>query len=217
MSNARRAAYHNEDCLFTVRPMRASDARAATGVWYRAWCDTYVHPEGATRQWVDEIWKPRLSDEGIARLAQDAASGERGSYIVADGGDGEIIGVAITQVGDAGDQYLQALYIDAAFRYRGVGSALARAAMAGLDPDRPVDLDVARFNRGAQRFYRRLGFQAIPGSEALWRGVLPVVTMRRPAGWRQQRTTGARQNCSATLHCSEESTRRTVFCTGGES
>ncbi|MDO4899660.1 hypothetical protein [Actinomyces sp.] len=50
MSRLDPAAYRCEDCLFTVRPMRASDARAATGVWYRAWCDTYVHPEGATRQ-----------------------------------------------------------------------------------------------------------------------------------------------------------------------
>ena len=183
MSKASRAAYRCEDCLFTVRPMRASDARAATGVWYRAWCDTYIHPEGATRQWIDEIWKPRLSDESIARLAQDADSGERGSYMVADGGDGEIIGVALTQLGDAGDQHLQALYIDAEFRSHGVGSALARAALAGLDPARPVDLEVARFNRGAQRFYIRLGFKAVPGSDALWRGVLPVVTMRRPAGW----------------------------------
>ncbi|WP_139240972.1 hypothetical protein [Actinomyces glycerinitolerans] len=93
--------------------MRASDARADTGVWCRAWCDTYVRPEGATRQWVDEIWKPRLTDKDI-------------------------------------------------------------------------------FNRGAQRFYIRLGFKAVPGSDALWRGVLPVVTMRRPADWRQKRMTGAR-------------------------
>lgn len=183
MSKASRAAYRCEDCLFTVRPMRAPDARAATGVWYRAWCDTYVHPEGATRQWVDEIWAPRLSDEGIARLAQDATSGERGSYMVAESGDGEIIGVALMQVGDAGDQHLQALYVDAPFRSHGVGSALAQTALAGLDPARPVDLEVARFNRGAQRFYARLGFQTVLDPDALWRGVLPIVTMRRPAGW----------------------------------
>lgn len=183
MSRSKQSAGICEDGFFAVRIMRPADARAAMGVWYRAWCDTYVRPEAATRRWVDEIWAPRLSDEGIARLAQDAVSGEQNTYMVAEGRSGDIIGVAVAQGVQTEHQSLQALYIDAAFRSHGVGSALARAALTDLDPARPVDLEVARFNRGAQRFYVRLGFQTVPGSDALWRGVLPVVTMRRPAGW----------------------------------
>ncbi|WP_420835750.1 GNAT family N-acetyltransferase [Actinomyces ruminis] len=103
--------------------------------------------------------------------------------MVAECRNGDVIGVAVAQGAQAERQSLKALYVDAAFRSHGVGSALARTALTGLDPARPVDLEVARFNRGAQRFYARLGFQAVLGSDALWRGVLPVVTMRRPAGW----------------------------------
>jgi len=96
---------------------------------------------------------------------------------------GRVIGVAVTQVGDAGHQRLEALYVDAVVRSHGVGRALAQAVLVDLDPASPVDLEVASFNQRAQRFYRRLGFRVVAGSQALWQDVLPVVTMRRPAGW----------------------------------
>ncbi|WP_103064424.1 hypothetical protein [Actinomyces qiguomingii] len=110
MSRINQDADTRDGGVFTVRPMRAADARASIEVWYRAWCDTYVHPEGFTRQWVDDFWAPRLSEEGVVRLAQEAVCGVQGTYMVAeDRRNGDIVGVAVAQRVHADRQCLQAL------------------------------------------------------------------------------------------------------------
>jgi GNAT superfamily N-acetyltransferase len=50
-------------------------------------------------------------------------------------------------------------------RGRGVGSAVLRDVIAAA-ADRPVRLNVSRFNSGAMRLYERMGFRRVGGDEA---------------------------------------------------
>lgn len=174
----------------TVRPMRAEDAEQVTRVWHGAWLDTYVRPGGVPAQWVDRYWEDRLTPTGIARLAGRAeqsgragttGGGGRGlSYVVAEAA-GQVVAIAVADSPPSGSQHLHALYVEAGSRRLGVGTALLTAVLELMDSSRPVQLGVAAFNDGARRFYHRHGFQEVPGSEHLYEGILPEITMCRQA------------------------------------
>ena len=174
----------------TVRRMRAKDAEQVTRVWHGAWLDAYVRPGGVPAQWVDTYWEDRLTPRGVARLAERAErSGRAGitggggrelSYLVAEAA-GQVVAIAVAESPQTGGQYLHALYVEAGSRRLGAGTALLGAVLESMDPSRPVELGVAAFNDGARRFYRRHGFHEVPGSQRLYEGVLPEITMRREA------------------------------------
>lgn len=62
----------------------------------------------------------------------------------------------------------------------GVAGALMEAGVAWLGADKPLWLNVLRYNERAIRFYRRFGFEIDP--QATTTHVIPHWIMRRPAG-----------------------------------
>ena len=67
--------------------------------------------------------------------------------------------VAITMYGTF-KGYIQALFVAEGFRGRGIGEKLLAFAEKKIFRDSPnVFLCVSSFNKGAQRFYRRLGYK----------------------------------------------------------
>ncbi|BDA65585.1 hypothetical protein MANAM107_24190 [Actinomyces capricornis] len=164
--------------------MRPQDAEPVTRVWHASWLDTYVRPEGISAQDAQARWAPRLTVEGIARLAGQIERSRADAgliYLVAEMGQ-EVVGLAIAEQPPAGDQYLQVMYVAARARCHGVGAALMRAVLEWADATRPIELGVAAFNTAAQRFYTRHGFALVPGSHRLYDGVIPEVVMRRAPG-----------------------------------
>lgn len=167
-----------------IRPMRPQDAGPVTRVWHASWLDTYVRPEGISAQDAQAHWAPRLTAEGIARLAgriEQARAGAGLLHLVAEMGQ-EVVGLAIAEKAPADQQYLQVMYVAAGSRSQGVGTALVRAVLEWADATRPIELGVAAFNTDAQRFYARHGFVLVPGPRRLHGGAIPEATMRRAPG-----------------------------------
>lgn len=167
----------------TVRPTRPEDAGAVRRASYEGWRDTYVRPDGLSPEQLEAFWWPRLSEQGVRAFAREIAELQDRTDIVQLVAelDSAVVGTLVARLPVDGPQELRVLYVATAARGRGAGGALMEALLARVDPVRPVSLGVAAFNDGAQRFYRRHGFVAVPGSETVWNDVLPEITMTRPA------------------------------------
>ena len=106
-------------------------------------------------------WRPRPARAALARLLRDTRRG-RAWLIVA---GGEPAGYLVVTLGWSleylgRDAFVDELYLEPAWRGRGVGSAAVRLAEAACRRlgVRALHLEVERRNRRARRFYRRAGF-----------------------------------------------------------
>ena len=82
-------------------------------------------------------------------------------YVAEFEGDGTWVGMAVgSRTGGQRRAHLYAMWVDPAWRTRGVGASLVREvlAWAGSWGARSVVLGVTETNEGAARFYERLGF-----------------------------------------------------------
>lgn len=76
--------------------------------------------------------------------------------------DGRPIGFAVLMMRGAFVGFVQSLAVEPDLRGRGIGQALMRFAEDRILRDTPnVFLCVSSFNDGAQRFYRRLGYEVV--------------------------------------------------------
>jgi len=95
---------------------------------------------------------------GLAHCLRTLAAPFRETYMVREGG--AIAGlVTITMYGTFRG-YIQSLFVAPAFRGKGIGEALMAYAERSVFARSPnVFLCVSSFNKGAIRFYRRLGYR----------------------------------------------------------
>lgn len=94
--------------------------------------------------------------------------------------DGTLAGYVISTVHAENDRELDWMMVHPRFHGTGVSIALMAAGMDWLGLDRPMWLNVIRYNARAIAFYRRFGF-AIDPAPAPPRPI-PNLIMRRPAG-----------------------------------
>jgi ribosomal-protein-alanine N-acetyltransferase len=76
--------------------------------------------------------------------------------------EGEVIGLVVIEMSGAFTGYVKSICVSPGLRGRGVGAALMSHAEDKIFRETPnVFLCVSDFNVGAQRFYRRLGYEAV--------------------------------------------------------
>jgi ribosomal protein S18 acetylase RimI-like enzyme len=76
--------------------------------------------------------------------------------------DGEMVGFAVLIMRGAFVGFLQTLAVKPSWRNRGIGTSMMRFVEQRILRDTPnVFLCVSSFNDGAQRFYRRLGYEVV--------------------------------------------------------
>ena len=76
--------------------------------------------------------------------------------------NGEIVGFIILLMQGAFVGYVQSVYVEPEWRGKGVGSQLMAFAEKRIFSETPnVFICVSSFNKGAQRFYERLGYEVI--------------------------------------------------------
>jgi ribosomal protein S18 acetylase RimI-like enzyme len=97
--------------------------------------------------------------------------------------DGRPVGFVVLIMRGAFVGFVQTLAVAPALRGRGIGAALMRFAEERILRDTPnVFLCVSSFNDGAQRFYRRLGYEVVGElGDMLIRGHSEIL-MRKSAG-----------------------------------
>jgi ribosomal protein S18 acetylase RimI-like enzyme len=169
----------------TVRAPSLADA-AEIGTMHLQTClETYPNPGlGIDESWIHERWDRLATQEGTEhrqRIIRETQSNPDVLYRIAEA-DGRIAGFVHATRGP-GKNVLEGIYTLAACHGTGVGARLMAEAEGFFDRALPTELEVAADNARAIAFYKKYGFAVVTGSEHLFSGKLPVVTMRRgPTG-----------------------------------
>jgi ribosomal protein S18 acetylase RimI-like enzyme len=112
-----------------------------------------------------EVWQDYLGD-----LRERLSAGD-GVFLVAEAGDGNVVGVLVGYVHRAGDRlvdaafdrsaYISDLFVQSAWRRRGVGNALVRAFEEAMRANglRWMSVCVKSRNTTARAAYRAVGFE----------------------------------------------------------
>lgn len=109
---------------------------------------------------------PPVRDEKARRWLSHLGEHAWGLVAFSDSAESGIVGHAILAPYPGGEAEL-ALFVHQDFRNRGIGQALARAAVDALRSrgGRRVWLTVSPSNRAAVRLYERCGFRFVPGRQ----------------------------------------------------
>ncbi len=142
-----------------IREAQESDIAALSELAIQTYCDAFGH----TFQEADLAahLEKHLSPERFARILDEDM------VLLAEAGDRLIgyvqFGAAAPYSTNREDRALRRLYVHREFQNRGYGAALMEAALRHPQmKDVPnLYLDVWEHNHGAQRFYRRYGFEVI--------------------------------------------------------
>jgi len=166
---------------FSIEKISAETLDDANHMRLASWLDTYVNEDlGVTREWIEERNKAQMTDERrqarLERLDNPKAAGW-----VAKDEDGNVIGVTTPHVDEDGIQHVGSLYVDKDWHGKGVGGRLMQMVIDWCDPTKPIELGVVTYNERAKAFYRKWGFEEVPGSETLFDNKIPEVKMIRPA------------------------------------
>lgn len=170
---------------FTISEMQLDDVEPATAMRLQSWLDTYVSPEnGVTREWIEERNKGQLSSEKEASRKERFSAGKTAgtfSAWVAKDSSGVIIGSTTPFKDDDGNWRLGSLYVDKNWHGKGVAKELMHRAMNWIGGNNDVYLGVVSYNERAKAFYRKWGFEEVPGSETLFDNKIPEIKMIRKA------------------------------------
>jgi ribosomal protein S18 acetylase RimI-like enzyme len=144
-----------------IRPAQTGDVAALSALARQTYAAAFGHSMSEAD--LAAHLARNLSDASVARIiAEDTVlvaelEGRLVGYVQ--------FGAAAPDYGHGAASELRRLYVHADFQNAGVGARLMEAALRELEGGGPVALDVWEHNHGAQRFYRRFGFEAV-GSRA---------------------------------------------------
>lgn len=170
---------------FTIREMRLEDGEAVNSLLRELHVATYTNDElGVTPEKLAARFERYTPEERQERLRQRLDADDNQAY-VAVGSNGEVIGMVAPKIEEGEVHRLGALYVRKEYHGKGVAGELMKKAFAWLGAENnQVELHVAAYNDRAKAFYRKWGFEEVPGSEALFDDLIPEVTMvRQPGGW----------------------------------
>ncbi len=161
------------------------DVEGYRRVQARGWLDAYPNEDaGVPLEWVEQETSSWLTPEALKssrERVQSILDDPQRRFLYVAKVEGKPVGMVHTTAVD-GNQRLEAVYVDKEFHGTGLAQELFDTAMAHLSPDLPVTLEVIAYNERAQRFYKKNGFEIVPGSEHFYKGIMPSIVMVRPAG-----------------------------------
>ena len=166
----------------TVQRATLDDVEGYRGVQSRGWIETYPNEEaGVPMEWVKRRAEGWMTPDALLdsknRVARILEDPERQPLYVAKDGDTVVGMIHVTLL--EGGQRLEALYVDKAYHGQGTAQQLVDQAFQDFDLTRPIVLEAVTYNDRAIRFYQKNGFEIVPGSEHLYKEMLPSITMIR--------------------------------------
>ncbi len=168
---------------FTIEELRPDDVEVITVLRYESYADAYVNEElGVTRKWLNERNSRYYSPEYIQSWRDRYEAGKGNGTImawVARAKNGKIIGFATPFIQPEGIRRVGSLYVAKAWYGKGVGNALMSKVVEWHGPVETIELHVVSYNERAKAFYRKWGFEEVPGSETLFAYKIPEVMMVR--------------------------------------
>ena len=168
---------------YTIEQPIVSDAEELIAMHSQSWIDTYPNEEhGITLDHVQGRIDQFTSDEGYEKRRNYIREGlENPDYYlrIARNIKGKIVGFVDARRGKEGIE-LCGMYVDKSEHGKGVALLLAKGAMQWLGDEADVILNVVIYNKRAQAFYQKLGFEIIPDSVHFHNNtVIPVINMIR--------------------------------------
>ncbi len=177
---------------FILEEMTVDTIDEATLSRKQSWIDTYVNEElGVTKEWIEAYFVDKLAVDALqARKERFLKGKSEGTFNawVARSEEGVVIGSTTFFTKPDGTQELASIYVDKAWHGLGVGAQLMQKAIHWFDPSKPIELGVVSYNDRAQAFYRKWGFEEIPGSEEKFADLLPEIRMIRKPNNEQEGT-----------------------------
>lgn len=168
-----------EQPQFTIAELTADTIDAGNRMRLQSWLDTYVNDElGVTREWIEARNAHQMSDEKRAQRLVRLNNPMSAGWVALDK-RGDVIGMATPHVDEEGRQHVGSLYVDKDWHGKGVGAVLMQKIIGWCDPTKPIELGVVSYNERAKAFYRKWGFEEIPGSEMLFDDKIPEIMMIR--------------------------------------
>lgn len=169
---------------YEIRQPNTVDMMAIRSMHAQSWRDTYPNDaEGVSREWLEAETASWLVPERIAgseEALKQIMSDPKQFYRIACVGN-EIIGMLHISAEADGSKRMNALYVDKKYHGKGVAQALLLAGREFLGESKVV-LEVVSYNERAKAFYRKNGFEEMPGENELFKDRIPNVTMIRKAG-----------------------------------
>ena len=183
MTDQVRATEYEPRPTFAITEMSADAIDGATAMRLESWVATYVNEDlGVTEEWIRDRFASRLSpethDTRVSRFETAKQAGKLNAWVARDAG-GEIVGSTTPFITEDGKQRVGSIYVDKKAHGTGLGSQLMQKVVDWFDPEKPIYLEVVTYNERAKAFYRKWGFEEIPGTEDIYADLLPEVTMIR--------------------------------------
>lgn len=172
---------------YTIAIPEPEDIEGIINMHVQSWLDVYPNEEhGISREHVQESVKRFTNDEGHKkrrRYIEEAHTNPDYFFRIAKDDKGKIVGF-IDVRRRSEENELGGLYLDKAAHGTGLAQQLTDQALNWLGNDnKDIRLTVATYNDRAQAFYRKLGFELVPGSEQKKdKTGIPIVEMLRKGG-----------------------------------
>lgn len=164
--------------------MQLEDIEPVTEMRLQSWLETYINEAaGVTREWIEEHNQKRLSQDAMEerreRFLDGKAQGTFNGWVAKDA-EGTIIGSATATIDENGIRGLSSLYVDKTWHGTGVAHELMRNVIDWLGGDKhEILLGVVTYNERAKAFYRKWGFEEVPGTDHLFDAKIPEIKMMR--------------------------------------
>ena len=166
---------------FTIRQGRPDDVVASRTMQAESWLATYPNEAaGVPYEWVKNLTDSWLTADKLAQSRQiltDVINDSSMFYRLAES-EGKVIGFVHAATNDDGTKELEAIYTSPETFGSGLGQQLMNVANEWIG-DTETTLKVAKYNTRAIRFYEKNGFQAVEGTEELYKEMIPIIQMKR--------------------------------------
>lgn len=143
-----------------VRSANPDDAQELAVLYRETWRATYPNTEyGITREDIEEKTKNWGTPEDIQKRRERIQNSDEYVYNIVAELNGRIVGNSVFVRTSEEYNKLATMYVHPEHHGLGAGLALAREGLQWLDSEKPIALEVAKYNKRAIEFYKKLGFE----------------------------------------------------------
>ena len=166
----------------TIAPMQLDDTEGVHTLLRAGHLATYVNEElGVTPEKVDQRFSGSTPEDRRERNKKRIADPNNQAWVAKDDKQ-QVIGFVAPRIEEDGTHRLGALYVTKEWQGKGIAHELMAKAIDWLDGEHyDIKLGVVTYNERAKAFYRKYGFEEVPGSETLFDDLIPEVFMVRKA------------------------------------
>lgn len=170
--------------IYNIAPPTVDDAEGLATVAYKSWIDTYPNENlGISVEYIRKLREHWISEDGIQLVREriKRLDSDTGFFLrVAKDSEGRVVGFIDGIEGNEAYE-LQDLFTSESTHGSGLGTQLWQSFKSWVDPRKPIRLSVVPYTDRAPAFYKKIGFQEVPNSDAFYKNtILPTIKMERP-------------------------------------